>query len=166
MTLGPGEYPSSMRRRSLRIAAWLAALATQSIAILYIANIPFYAGSTIGSRLSWRMEHGRFRLECKPPPRNPESFYIANNSEGLRFAPDWHIYSAGDWFFKVPLWVPLGASVLATVVLFAMTRRRCRPGACGNCGYDLTGLAAGTKCPECGEEESSKRKAQSSKGDE
>ena len=25
-----------------------------------------------------------------------------------------------------------------------------KPGHCGGCGYDLRGLAAGSKCPECG----------------
>lgn len=155
-----------MTRRSKRRLAWLLAAASVLIVALYVANIPFYAGSTAGSRLTWRMEHGRFKFECKPPPRNLESFYIAANSEGLKFAPDWHIYSAGDWFFNLPLWVPLAATTFGSALLFWSTRTRRRPGLCPNCGYDLTGLAAGTKCPECGERQISTRNAQGSKGEE
>lgn len=142
-----------MRPRSMRIAAWLLAVAAMFIAAVYLANLPFYAGSTMGPRLGWRMEHGRLTVDCKPAPRNPEHFYIAPNSEGLRFAPDWHVYGPRDWFFRVPLWLPLAINALASAWLFLLSRKRCKPGACANCGYDLTGLAAadrGTTCPECG----------------
>lgn len=32
-------------------------------------------------------------------------------------------------------------------------RRRLKRGACPTCGYDLKGLATGTLCPECGEQQ-------------
>lgn len=158
-----------MRSRSMRIAAWLLAIAALLVAAVYLANIPLYTGSTIGPRLAWRLEHGRLTVDCKPAPRNPESFYIAPNSEGLRFAPDWHVYGPRNWFFRVPLWLPLSITALASAWLFFLTRRRCKAGACAHCGYDLKGLpggVAGTTCPECGQEETSKRKAQRSKEEE
>lgn len=143
-------------RGAKRIFAWMLAAVSVLLAALYVLSVPFYSGSSVGSRLCWRMEHGRLKVECRPRGRNPESFYIAINSEGLRFAPDWHVYSAGNWFFNVPLWVPLGASVVGSAGLFFVTRRRRKAGVCGKCGYDLRGLpggAAGARCPECGEGE-------------
>lgn len=154
-----------MRHRFARVSAWLLAAASVLLVLLFLANLPFYSGSSVGSRLNWRMEHGRLRVECEPPGRNPESFYIAGNSEGLKFAPDWHVYSAGDWFFNIPLWVPLAACILGSAALFIVTRKQPKPGVCGSCGYDLRGLGAGARCPECGEGGSSKGKVQSTKAD-
>ena len=49
-----------------------------------------------------------------------------------------------------PLWMPaLGA---AGLLLVAWKRSRCSrpPAGCPACGYDLSGLAPGAACPECG----------------
>ena len=73
-----------------RISAWLLAVASVLLVVLYVANMPFYSGSSVGSHFAWRLEHGRMRVECKPAI-HPESFYIDINSEGLKFAPDWHV---------------------------------------------------------------------------
>lgn len=145
-----------MSRRAGRISAWILAGASVLIALVYAANVPFYSGSSVGPRLSWRMEHGRLRVVCRPSPRNSESFYVAVNNEGLKFAPDWHVYSAGDWFFNVPLWLPLGMTALGSAGLFFAMRERRKPGVCGKCGYDLRGLPAGTMCPECGKQGASR----------
>lgn len=49
----------------------------------------------------------------------------------------------------VPLWMPtLGAGVLAVLLCRIDSRRA--PGACAKCSYNLSGLAPGTSCPECG----------------
>lgn len=53
----------------------------------------------------------------------------------------------------IPLWFPLLLIVIPTTrIWFADIRARFRRrvGTCGRCGYDLQGLAAGSKCPECG----------------
>ncbi len=52
------------------------------IAVLWRVNLPFYSGSCISSRGSWRLEHGRFTLNWGRP--STESFYIAINPEPLR----------------------------------------------------------------------------------
>ena len=133
-----------------RIAAWLLAVASVLLAVLYFLNMPFYSGSSVGSHFAWRMEHGRMRVGCKPAIHQ-ESFYIDINSEGLKFAPEWQVWSWNDWMLNVPLWVPLGASVVGSAVLFFTTRKGRKPGVCGKCGYDLKGLGEGARCPECGE---------------
>jgi hypothetical protein len=137
----------------MRFAAWILTCAATLVALLYIASVPFYAGSSIGSRLNWRMEHGRLRIDFRPAGWITQYFFIAINSEGLKFAPEWRFYSAGHWLVVVPLWIPLGPCVLGSAGLFVATRRRSAAGGCTHCGYDLNGLAAakpGTKCPECG----------------
>jgi len=53
---------------------------------------------------------------------------------------------ACGWLFALP---PL----VGGAVLMWSTRWRARKGKCVECGYDLAGLAAGVRCPECGESE-------------
>ena len=56
--------------------------------------------------------------------------------------------SAMDYWWVCPLWpIPLGAGLVA-VWLWRLDRFP--RGHCRRCGYDLTGLAAGAVCPECG----------------
>ena len=89
-----------------RIVAWLLATVSVLLLLLWAANLPFYSGSSVGSPLAWRMEHGRIKVACSPWGLN-ESFYIAANSEGLRFAPKWRVYSYNDWMVNIPLWMPV-----------------------------------------------------------
>lgn len=53
----------------------------------------------------------------------------------------------------VPIWpfavLAIGSGCVC-VRLGVRARRRARTGRCAACGYDLRGLEAGTRCPECG----------------
>lgn len=79
------------------------------IGLLWIMNLPFYSGAG-GPHLRWRMEHGRFRIEHRSEPIHPETFYIALNSEGLRFGPEAD-FDGDDWMINLPLWIPFLACV-------------------------------------------------------
>ena len=60
------------------------------------------------------------------------------------------------WDVAVPLWVPVAAVLVATVIAWRLDgtgRRRARMGACLKCGYGRAGLASGAVCPECGKAE-------------
>ncbi len=94
-----------------RVHRWGSLSLTLALAALQFASLPFYAGSTVGSRLGWRLEHGRLTVRCAPA-LNPEDFYIAFNSEGLKWAWDARISSVGDWMVCVPLWTPLVLSLV------------------------------------------------------
>jgi len=50
----------------------------------------------------------------------------------------------------VPLWMPLVLSIVATVMLWRLDRRRAQIGHCAKCNYNLTKNVSG-RCPECGE---------------
>ena len=52
--------------------------------------------------------------------------------------------------FIIPLWLPLAAIGLATILAWRRDRPFPPPGHCQNCGYSLTGLPE-PRCPECGE---------------
>lgn len=52
---------------------------------------------------------------------------------------------------SVPLWIPLAAILIPTLLLRRRLRGLAAGGACPACGYDLAGLAAAVPCPECGE---------------
>lgn len=129
-------------------------MSAATVFTIYVLNIPFYSGSALGPTASWRMEHGRLSLNWGLA-RSSESFYIAINSEGLKFAPDGRFYGGGRGFVRIPLWMPLAAAAIGTVALW---RRPRPPGACRRCGYSLGGLppdgtapaGAAVTCPECG----------------
>jgi hypothetical protein len=69
------------------------------------------------------------------------------------------VESPGWWFrasfsqthkeLVVPMWA-IGLAAAGTGVLAWRRARWVTPGHCVKCGYDLTGLAAGAVCPECG----------------
>ena len=87
---------------------------------LWIANLPFYGGAA-GPHWKFRMEHGRLRVVHRSEAGNPKSFYVAPNSEGLKFLPEWDPDGA-DKMINVPLWLPL----LACAGLATWGRRRTR----------------------------------------
>ena len=83
--------------------------------LLYALCVPFYSGSSIGGHLSWRLEHGRMTVRARGAASR-EAFYVAPNSEGLRFKPEVEFGSLVDWRLTMPLWVPvLGAGVGAWI---------------------------------------------------
>jgi hypothetical protein len=138
----------SVKRR--RLARWGGLFATVVLALVYLANLPLYAGSSLGPFISWRMEHGRLALE-RHAAQNPEAFYVAINSEGMRFAPECRVFSWRDWRVNVPLWLPLLLAVAVTSRAWTRWIRRPRdPSRCPACRYPRAGLAFTIPCPECG----------------
>jgi hypothetical protein len=72
---------------------------------------------------------------------------------GLAAGTGMPLASASGWKVGVPLFIPIGVLVFAAY--FARKRLLARAkGACRKCGYDLAGLPAGAKCPECGRQPS------------
>lgn len=83
-----------------------------------------------------------FGLQRTPPISSHFTWF-----KRLHFAsPTTEIYYIPIWPFILATGVPLAR------VLIAMRLRRHKPGMCGRCGYDLSGLnaAGGVTCPECG----------------
>ncbi len=56
-----------------------------------------------------------------------------------------------QWGLAVRVWIAAVIVCLPTAFLWWRERRRTRPGACFNCGYDLKGLSLQSVCPECGD---------------
>lgn len=138
----------SMPRRHGRLSRSTALGVAAGVLLVYIANVPFYSGSTLGRGFGWRMEQGRLTVS-RAPGRNPESFYVAANSAGLlRWSPAWRVGSRGHWSVTIPLYVPL--ALAAGWAIQAWRPGRAVPGVCRKCGYRVDGLPAGSPCPECG----------------
>lgn len=133
-----------MMRVMRRWMRWPAAALSGVFLLAYAANVPFYAGSGLGSYAAWRMEHGRLRVTMQPSPRR-ESFWLAANAEGLRFRPEWRLSALDDWMVNVPLWAPL--LVTAGVAVRGFTAPRYGAGRCSKCGYEVGDQE---RCPECG----------------
>ncbi len=82
------------------------------LALLLVANLPFYAGASLNEHTTWRMEHGRITFERRARVRQ-ESFWVAANTEGLRWSFDAREYGDEHWELTVPLWFPLLLASLA-----------------------------------------------------
>lgn len=103
------------RRGARRGCLALAAL----LLLLYPVNSVFYSGWG-GGGASCRLEHGRLRI-TRSDREVRETFYIAGNTEPLRFAPEWRRRGPGDWEVQIPLWLPAVAAIAAALAL--RTRR-------------------------------------------
>ena len=72
----------------------------------------------------------------------------------MRWRSDFHIYAGGEWFIRLPLWIPFAICAGAVGAMFIAPRLRRRVGACPHCGYSLAGLPdpEQARCPECGKQ--------------
>jgi hypothetical protein len=93
---------SAPRLRARRVATGL----TVALLLLLAANVPFYAGSTPVDGFSWRMESGRLEL-WRSDTKSAKSFWVAGNTEGLKWAPRVRIHGTDNWRLLLPLWIPL-----------------------------------------------------------
>ena len=118
MSSSKATRPRGSSLRHLRRAALGAAAA---ILLLYPANSVFYAGWG-GVEWSWRLEHGRMKIECSPRTVR-ESLYLAGNSEPRRYALEWRRRGPGDWEAQVPLWLP-ALLLLSTAAACGIAERR------------------------------------------
>jgi ribosomal protein L37E len=137
--------PSACRRQS-RLHRYGSLVFIIGLLLLQIASLPFYAGAS-GRWFRWRFEHGCLTIARSPWLAN-ESFYIAMNTEGLRWTPHARISGVRDWELCIPVWIPLVTSVAWCVLAW---RRRAASDdlTCARCGFSLVGLSS-TTCPECG----------------
>jgi hypothetical protein len=76
----------------------------------------------------------------------------SNGSFGLFFGRwDW---AYKDWRISItlPMWAPCVFLTIPTALMWRneIIARRRKPGTCFKCGYDRSGLAASSNCPECG----------------
>ena len=55
-----------------------------------------------------------------------------------------------SWEIKVPLWLLTLPLLVAHSRHHRLVHRRKREGCCAGCGYALSGLPPGVRCPECG----------------
>lgn len=123
---------------------WIAAVLT---ALLLLANLPFYAGGSLGRIAHIRMEHGRVTVHTMPAG-NPESFFIDLNSEGLRWSFDLGHRGGASFVITVPLWF-IAACFVSAALASRRVARASTPPRCSTCGYPRDGLG-GAPCPECG----------------
>ncbi len=138
-------------RRTRRCNRWGSLLVLTVLAALFLANLPFYSGSSLGPSLAWRLEGARLNI-TRRPSRNPESFYIAINSEPLRWNWDARYNAPGDWYISIPLWTPILLALAWTLFAWWPARRRFDPRnpRCPSCGYALASIPPNSPCPECG----------------
>jgi hypothetical protein len=93
-----------MTLKSLSTTTKILMACAAAIALLWLLNIPFYSGASVGEHTSWRLEHGRVTVRRTEFARRPRHFYVAPNSEGLRWSAEFRSFSSGAWSVALPLW--------------------------------------------------------------
>ena len=118
----------------------------------------------IGSKwgwFQWKAPGGQFMsVSCGQitigggPPGGQFTGWVTGHVSGGRlfwwFTIHW---DPSLWWVDIPLWIPAVPPFLMTAAAWRLdlaARRRQRVGKCPKCKYDLTGLAVGEVCPECG----------------
>lgn len=117
--------PSPVARTAPRRIKFAALAAAALVLVVWLLNRPFYAGSRIGTLGSWRLEHGRLTLDWGRP--STESFYIAINSETVRWAAEFTHDSPGAWRVVAPLWIAGAMALALAAVCWRLERRGSRP---------------------------------------
>ncbi|MEK6702911.1 MAG: hypothetical protein AABZ53_11650 [Planctomycetota bacterium] len=112
---------SKKRRACGRGVVWACATMGLVCLALHVVCLPYYAGSSVGGFLRWRLEHGRLTVK-QSQVESHEAFYVANNTEGLRWAPAGRFFDWKEWSVTVPLWMGWGPSLAAVAV--SVVRRR------------------------------------------
>jgi hypothetical protein len=117
-----------------------------------------------GHRERWSLSHGSLVMATYPsvlPVRRglPWGRDVAADfatGEPVRFAILWtwsRSGAVGIDFVSIPLWPLILIAAFPSLLMFhveARSRRLVQSNRCPGCAYDRAGIAAGSKCPECG----------------
>lgn len=82
--------------------------------------------------------------------RSPRGITMTQHSPELHWWFDYHEPPLAGTL-RIPMWFVLSLAIVGTVVAWRLDdRARRRTDVCATCGYNRAGLAAGSRCPECG----------------
>lgn len=95
---------------------WISGTGGVTTLLLLLLDLAFYSGASLGSHVHWRLEHGRLTVKATSIAFR-ESFYVAINSEELRWRPEGQFSSWQDWTITIPLWA--AAVVFSSIFLSA-----------------------------------------------
>lgn len=143
----------TMRRRALKVAKWTMAAPTLLSGVVWIASVRWFALLPLGdspSKLYVGFGNGQIGVSWS---EYMDDYLVGSRPvQFYRFRGVW-LPRAGDWgedTIAFPAWWAVALSLVATVGLFFIDRRRrIPPGHCRKCGYDLRG-AVSDRCSECG----------------
>lgn len=94
---------------------------------------------------------GRFMAGFKPPSKYWKRSFWDRMHVGRWWPESINVggLARPQYYIFIPIWMPLVVSAGTAAVGWRLRGRKPRPGQCGHCGYNLTGLTGGP-CPECG----------------
>jgi hypothetical protein len=130
---------------------WGGAVVTLLLVVVWVASAWTLVGYMSPRGGVYRVTGGAFDcLKFPDWPGAEPKLLFATHDFALQWKPDGVFSPFG---FAAPLWIPaaLFAGLTALAWRLDTLARRARLNLCPNCHYDRAGLAAGAKCPECGE---------------
>lgn len=149
-----GDGGGSVRRRAGSLLRWSGTV----LSVLLLA-LWFHSGWYTSVVQVWRLSmvawHGELSLVWIPAGVTPLNVGPAVYRDVRRRGGPWEWWyhydprTARAATLMVPLWWPIVLVAAPTGVAWWRSRRGA-PKGCPRCGYDLTGLAKGSRCPECG----------------
>jgi len=143
--------------RIRKTVKWGGAAVSVVLMVVWVGSIWYAAQylTAFGNGVSVGNGRANYFYSIRSDSPYPEPIkYVTRSTVPLRW---WFfgLRSGPGWFVAIPLWFPLTLSLMATAAawrLDSLARARSRAGLCPKCQYDLRGLQAGGKCPECGGE--------------
>ena len=140
------------RRKLRRVAKWVGPALVVGLVCVDIMSEHWMCRADPYRGLGLGLNTGEFWAYWTPTPRDwPRAWILPQSANGRvvtyrDFSMTLHPLLA----LGVPIWFCTLVVTLPTAYLWWRDRRDKSRGHCAKCGYDLTGLAPGSKCPECG----------------
>lgn len=153
VALPAGSQSSKTRRRTLHLYIALLMLGIAGILALGAVNPRWFGLCVSPNGLAFGIKNGCFIYSYGD--LIPGSTWECRMGWNPQYFPEpwvWYRkYSAGAWSTGVRLGIPTAAlSCWSVIAIWFFWRARLEPGTCRYCGYHLTGLFKGNRCPECG----------------
>jgi hypothetical protein len=140
----------------IRIASWTGVAVSLGIVIAWAATLSKARHLGIGGRYSLTSSSGKLTYYSSTSKDIPLDLIavrrdLLTEAGKIKRSWTWSI-RPNSALIGFPHWLPISLFLVpsSTVLVLDARKRRRSPTACTHCGYDRSGLAPGSPCPECG----------------
>jgi hypothetical protein len=140
----------------LRIAGWTGVAISLGIAIAWVVTLGGVRHLVVAGRYSVSSLSGKITFYSETTKHFTHEFIATRRElltrQGLLGRKWYWSVNRDSTLIECPHWFPMLIFLVPSVTLLVIDARKRRrsPTACTHCGYDRSGLAPGSPCPECG----------------